>query len=190
MKETLKLTWKLFLICAVAAILLGFTNMVTAEPIAEQKEKKATLARQSVMDAEMFEELDISQAASGADYKNVMSAFAAYDGQGNAVGAVIGVSATGFNSGMELTVGIDKAGVITGVYIGAHNETAGIGTKAMEPSLLSQFAGVAADGSLSVDTNVAAISGATKSSKGVVNGINLASVFYGDVVAGMLEEVQ
>ena len=68
-----------------------------------------------------------------------------------------------------------------------NSETAGIGSKVManEPlgsgvGVLDQFIGKsAADGTLSVGSNVTAITGATVSSKGVTAGVNCALAVAG-----------
>ena len=101
---------------------------------------------------------------------------------GQAPGYAIKVVSSGSQGSIEMMVGVDGEGVITGVSIVSHSETSGIGTKVMgnEPTasgvgVLSQFEGKsAADGTLSVGTNVDAISGATVSSKGVTAGVNAA----------------
>ena len=63
----------------------------------------------------------------------------------------------------------------------AKAETSGIGSKVMDNmptakgvGVLDQFVGMSGAGSLSVGSNVDAISGATVSSKGVTKGINTA----------------
>ena len=78
--------------------------------------------------------------------------------------------------------GIDMDGAVTGVSIVTNSETSGIGSKVMsnEPltngtRVLDQFIGKsAADGVLSVGSNVDAITGATVSTKGVTTGVNAA----------------
>ena len=73
-------------------------------------------------------------------------------------------------------------GIVTGVSVVDSSETAGIGTKVTgnEPlssgvGVLDQFIGKsAADGTLTVGSNVVAITGATVSTKGVTTGVNAA----------------
>ena len=76
---------------------------------------------------------------------------------------------------------------MTGVSIVTNSETSGIGSKVMgnEPltngtGVLDQFIGKsAADGTLSVGSNVDAITGATVSTKGVTTGVNAALAVAG-----------
>ena len=92
------------------------------------------------------------------------------------VGAQIKVSATGSQGAIEMMVGVDGEGVVTGVSIVKHSETSGIGTKVTGnvDGVLDQFKGMSGAGTLVVGTNVDAISGATVSSKGVTSGVNAA----------------
>ena len=81
-----------------------------------------------------------------------------------------------------MMVGVDANKAITGISVISHSETSGIGTKVVgnEPTasgvgVLDQFIGKsAADGTLTVGTNVDAITGATVSTKGVTAGVNAA----------------
>ena len=81
-----------------------------------------------------------------------------------------------------MMVGVDVEGAVTGVSIVSHSETSGIGTMVMgnDPTasgvgVLDQFIGKsAADGTLTVGTNVDAITGATVSTRGVTTGVNTA----------------
>ena len=86
----------------------------------------------------------------------------------------------------SMMVGIDMDGAVTGVSIISNSETSGIGSKVMNnetltsganagQGVLEQFIGKsAADGVLSVGSNVDAITGATVSTKGVTTGVNAA----------------
>ncbi len=104
-----------------------------------------------------------------------------------AAGYAVTVSASGSQGTIEMMVGVDTEGTVTGVSIISHSETSGIGTKVMgnEPTasgvgVLDQFVGKsAADGTLSVGTNVDAITGATVSTRGVTSGVNAALAAIG-----------
>ena len=59
MKDVLVTTLKLFIICAIAAALLGVVYQVTEEPIATQQLEAANAARMEALpDAVDFEEFD------------------------------------------------------------------------------------------------------------------------------------
>ena len=104
-------------------------------------------------------------------------------------GYAIKVVASGSQGNIEMMVGVDSEGTVTGVSIVDNSETAGIGSKVMENEALASGVGVldqfvgksAADGTLTVGTNVDAISGATVSTKGVTTGVNAALAAAGAI---------
>ena len=99
-----------------------------------------------------------------------------------AIGHALKVVASGSQGSIEMMVGLDLEGTVTGVSIVKHSETAGIGTKVADNELtasgvrvLDQFVGKSpADGGLVVGSNVDAITGATVSTRGVTAGVNTA----------------
>ena len=149
----IKLTVTLFVTCVVVAGALGLVNSVTAGPIAQiNKEKTEAAMKMVVADPDNSEFSEALIVASGS--------------QGN----------------IEMMVGVDGEGTVTGVSIVDNSETAGIGSKVMDNEplasgvpVLDQFQGkTAADMPLTVGSNVDAISGATVSTKGVTAGVNAA----------------
>ena len=101
---------------------------------------------------------------------------------GENAGYAIKVVASGSQGNIEMIVGVDGEGAVTGVSIVKNSETAGIGSKVMENEngVLDQFIGKsAADSPLTVGKNVDAISGATVSSRGVTTGVNAALAVAG-----------
>ena len=108
---------------------------------------------------------------------------------GDTIGYAFKVTASGSQGNIEMMVGVDAEGAVTGVSIVKNSETSGIGSKVMtnQPTakgvgVLDQFEGkTAADAPLNVGTNVDAISGATVSSKGVTTGVN-AALAVADVI--------
>ena len=183
-KYIVKLTVTLLGTCLIVALLLGLVNGVTAGPIAEinqQKTEAAMLAVVSDPDNTTFSDAlelsgDMTAAATAAGGTlNEM-----YEVQ--AAGYAVKVTASGSQGSIEMMVGVDAEGAVTGVSVVNHSETSGIGTKVVgnEPTasgvgVLDQFIGKsAADGTLTVGTNVDAITGATVSTKGVTAGVNAA----------------
>ena len=192
-KYIIKLTVTLLITCVVVAGLLGGVNAITKDKIAEINWNKAVEAMKAVVadpEATTFSdalpntpEMEAACLAGGATLQSV------YEVQvdGAPAGYAIKVSATGSQGAIEMMVGVDGEGVVTGVSIVKHSETSGIGTKVAdnEPTasgvgVLSQFEGMsAADGTLTVGANVDAISGATVSSRGVTGGVNAALAVAG-----------
>ncbi len=181
-KYITKLTVTLLVTCIIVAGLLGLVNGVTAGPIAQINQQKTEQAMaQVVSDPSSFQAVaELPQAAVDAATAAGGTLTELYDGQG--AGYVLKVVASGSQGNIEMMVGVDGDGVVTGVSIVDNSETAGIGSKVMEneplasgTGVLDQFAGKrAADGTLAVGTNVEAITGATVSTRGVTTGVNAA----------------
>ena len=187
-KYIITLTVTLFVTCVIVAGLLGLVNQVTAPNIAAiNKEKTETAMKAVVADPEgstFSDALEITEemnAAASAAGGSVTEAYEVQAG-GAAAGYAIKVVASGSQGSIEMMVGVDGEGTVTGVSIVDNAETAGIGSKVMDNEplasgvpVLDQFQGkTAADMPLTVGGNVDAISGATVSTKGVAAGVNAA----------------
>ena len=185
MKDILKLGVTLFAICAVAALVLGVTNNITAPVIEERNIQASNEARKIVLsEADEFKELD------GMNSDIVLEV---YEGikDGQVIGYTIKTSSKGYGGAIELMVGISKDGKITGVEIGNHSETPGLGSKATEPMFKNQYVDkdvlnslLVVKGSTNNDNEISAISGATITSNGVTNGVNAAMKIYNEKLSG------
>lgn len=187
-KYIIKLTVTLFVTCVIVAGLLGAVNMVTAPNIAAiNKEKTETAMKAVVADPEgstFSDALELTDEMTSAALGAGGTLTEAYEVQvgGEAAGYAFKIVASGSQGNIEMMVGLDADGVVTGVSVVDSSETAGIGTKVTgnEPlssgvGVLDQFIGKsAADGTLTVGSNVVAITGATVSTKGVTTGVNAA----------------
>ena len=192
-KYLIKLTVTLFITCVVVAGLLGMINSVTEGPIAAINKAKTEEAMKAVVadpDNSTFSEaLALSDEMTGAALAGGGTLTEAYEVQvgGAPAGHALKIVASGSQGNIEMMVGLDAAGAVSGVSIVSHKETAGIGSKVMENEplasgtpVLEQFVGKsAADGALSVGKNEDAISGATVSSRGVTSGVNAALAVAG-----------
>lgn len=190
MKDILKLGATLFAICAVAALVLGVTNNITAPVIEERNIQASNEARKNVLpEAYEFKELD------GMNSNIVLEV---YEGikDGQVIGYTIKTSSKGYGGAIELMVGISKDGKITGVEIGNHSETPGLGSKATEPMFKNQYVNkdvlnslLVVKGSTNNDNEISAISGATITSNGVTNGVNAAMKIYNEKLSGNGNEI-
>ena len=170
MKDILKLGVTLFAICAVAALVLGVTNNITAPVIEERNIQASNEARKTVLpEADEFKELE------GMNSDIVLEV---YEGikDGQVIGYTIKTSSKGYGGAIELMVGISKDSKITGVEIGNHSETPGLGSKATEPIFKNQYVDkdvsnslLVVKGSANNDNEISAISGATITSNGVTS---------------------
>lgn len=187
----IKLTVTLLVTCVIVAAALGGVNAITAEKIEAINKEKTEIAMKAVVadpdNTTFSDKLDLTDemvAAAGS-----VTLDSVYEAQvnGQSAGHAIKVVASGSQGKIEMMVGVDAEGTVTGVSIVKNSETSGIGSKVMTNmptaagvGVLSQFEGKsAADGTLTVGANVDAISGATVSTRGVTNGVNAALAVAG-----------
>lgn len=178
-------------ITLIAGICLSSVFAVTKEPIAKQNEA-ARLAsyRQVCPEAESFAYDDALTAAVdslsggvyGTDYgKAYINEIAVGTRDGETVGYVVSVtSGDGVEGDITLSLGISADGTVTGLAFTELNETPGMGSKCGEAPFMDQFLGIRTEqftlngGSSPIDS----VSGATISSRAVVNAVNAALDFF------------
>lgn len=187
-KYILSLSLRLFGTCVIVAFLLGLVNMVTLREITRINWEKTVAAMEAVVSepekTEFSEAMELTgeMSAAASSAGGTLSAVYPVSVDGEEAGYAVTVVTSGSQGNIEMMVGVDGEGAVTGVSIVSNSETPGIGSKVMsnEPTasgtpVLDQFVGwSSADGTLAVGTNVDAISGATVSSRGVTAGVNAA----------------
>ena len=168
MKKIIKLTVTLFLITAIMAAALAGVNAITKDRIAAIKAEKTAKAISAVLTGgESAQEIAFDAAANPL----VSKVYA------NENGYAIQVTPAGFGGAIDMMVGVDKDGNVTGISVISHTETAGLGSVAADSSakgdaFRGQFVGQS--GELAVGDGIDAISGATITSKAVTAGVNAA----------------
>lgn len=184
MRDYIKLSGVLLIICAIAAVLLGLTNEITYEKIAQQIEKANNEARQIVLPAaDDFTKLDAAALAAiqaNPDYSIVRDVYEAKTG-GSLTGYTVMVAPKGYGGAIEMIVGIDVNGTVQGVKVGTNNETPGLGKNAEKPAFSEQYKNKTWDSLIGVIKNgtpkeneIVAITGSTITSKGITAGVNKA----------------
>lgn len=197
-RDMLKDAAILFIITLVAGFLLGLVYAVTKDPIAQQKEKAKLEASKLVFAAasnfEEYEDFDAEAAKnainaagiSGADIDEVSRAL---DASGNLIGYVITVTDhEGYGGDIQFSMGVTLEGTLNGISLLNISETAGLGMKA-GTVLVPQFDNKkvysftytktgAAD-----ESEIDAISGATITTKAVVNGVNAGLEYFRGVLS-------
>lgn len=164
-KQIAKLGLSLLIITAAAALVLSVVNELTADTIAMRREAARQEAMACVMPgADVFSDL-YSQDTT------IERITGAYQGT-KFVGYCVEVLPRGFGGAIELMVGVNPYGKVTGVTILDHSETPGLGAKAEDPGFLDQYVGKS--GKIVVGGNINAITGATITSKAVTEGVNTA----------------
>lgn len=188
MTSPLKLIMPVLVTCIVAATGLSLTYGLTAPRIAEQDRLAEERALQVVLpDADGFERVEdpglITAAEGAAGEVEVIDVFQAIEGD-TPIGWAVKVKSRGYGGGMVLVIGLDTSGSTTGVTILSMNETPGLGTKVQsETWFLEQFAGLSS-GFTDADVRALdAISGSTRSSNGVRNGVAAAGRVYAEVLS-------
>lgn len=168
----LRLTLTLFLITTIVAGLLGLVNYVTADTIAEQIAQKAENAMRQVLEADSYEPLDVPEESA------VTAAYRAGDR-----GYVVRVAPNGFGGAIDMMVGVDVSGAVTGVAIVSQSETASLGANCTREDFRAQFTGKTGTLSVSKDGGeIEALTGATVTSRAVTEGVNTALEFVQEVL--------
>ncbi len=178
MRDLLKLSLTLALVCAIAAASLAFTNAVTQPIIAQSQEREFIKSMQRLLpDAERFEEV----------VEEDVRYFVAWDGS-ETVGAVVVGEGGGYGGTMQVLVGIDAEGKVKDIGVTEHEETIGIGTRALQPSFLGQFLGKTTESKLVPGKDVDLIQGATISSRAVTTIVSKAMAAYQTYVVGTADD--
>jgi len=169
-RKVLILGLKLFLLAAVAGLALGLTNMVTEGPIKQQAILAAESARKAVLPA-------ANSFTAATAPEGLLDAYVAYDAAGAVVGKTGTIVTKGYGGEIEITVGVDLNGVVTGISVGGSSfaETAGLGARAKEPWFAEQFVGNSSPIAVTKDGGeIDAITSATITSRAVANAVDVA----------------
>ena len=147
-------------ICLVASFLLAGVFQITEPIITARELEEASAARVAVLPTgstfTQVTDVELAKGVTGV-YKS-----------DNGAGIAVSTNVKGMNSGLKLMIGVNSNGEITGINVLGHDETAGIGTKVLDPAFLENWLGAkTAD---AVDS----MSGATYTSNGVKSAINAA----------------
>ena len=125
MRDILKLSLSLGLICGVVGVVLVAANRLTQEP----RKRTADASRLESMRLVLPE--TVKNVSDGQPAKVTgVTFFRAFDEQGKTVAmAAESVSKKGFGGEVKVLAGLDLQGEILGVLVLSHSETPGIGTK-------------------------------------------------------------
>ena len=179
----------LTIIAMLAGVALSGVFSMTKEPIeANELMKKRQSYTVVCENAADFREIDSAQKAldelDGGTYggskfgtTTIDEVLEAVDANGNTVGYVFAITnRNAYNPPLKLALGVDPDGKILKIAFIELNETPGKGSKADEPAFKDQFVGKT-DAS-AVDT----MSGATVTSKAVLNAVNAGLDFFQSVI--------
>lgn len=182
----------LLVITIIAGLALSGVYVNTKDTIAANKaaaQKAAFL--EVVPDAadftedETFQQALASFDASAYGKVTIDSAVVGTDASGNVVGyAIIVSNADSYDGGVSLVVGVAADGTVNGISFTELHETPGMGMRCGDPEFMDQFSGVKVSkftlnksGGSTADDTIDSVSGATVSSRAVVNAVNAALDF-------------
>lgn len=166
----LRIVGTLALITAIVAVMLALANLVTKPFIDAHAEEKRQAALSKVMPDAEYSPIDVLPA----DIDGLVAMTRATQG-GAGKGYCVQVTSNGFGGTLELMVGVDDRGAVTGVSILSHAETLNTDRHGW---LIEQYAGHSGEVLVSKtqadSTHIQAISGATVTSNGVTKAVNTA----------------
>lgn len=141
MKEILKLTFSLTLICAIAGAALAFVSYKTAEPVkkaqeAQRSEKMLMLLPEGTASVEpiLIKESQSAESTMAVTFyvaKNEANEMVAYCAEA--------VDHNGFGGDVKVLVGLNPDGTVRGVLVSEHTETPGMGGRVCERSEAKSF---------------------------------------------------
>ena len=176
MRDYVKYAGILFAITFVTALLLGVVNNFTAPVIENFKNEKMKAAIEVVVDGNIAvateEKHDVEGESSVQEITSYMN------DKGSKVYAVKAVP-VGYAGDIEMMIGLNSDGKVTGVEIINMSETAGLGANAKgNTEWLAQFLGKGKD-------KLDSITGATITSKAVQKGVNDARAQVEKIAGGV-----
>ena len=185
-KFIFKVAGTLTAISLVVALLLGLTNMLTADKIAainKQKAEEALAKVVSAADCEFPPMEEIPQAMNAAANEQGGKLSEVYEVQsgGDTIGYAFKVTASGSQGNIVMIVGVDTDLTVTGVSIVNNSETKGIGSNVANDTFLAQFNGMDGTQNIVMGEGYDAYSGATISSKALFAAINDCVNYYNEL---------
>jgi electron transport complex protein RnfG len=188
MVDLKRLVVVLTLVAGVAGLALALVESVTRAPIAEQRRLQMVRALQAVLPpGENAPDQDTVRLVAGHSKKGQALERTFYRSrlQGELTGIAFAVTAPdGYSGNIDIMVGVDPQGTVTGVAILRHAETPGLGDKIAFPAYTDSFRGQRLDGA---DWRVKKdggdfdqLTGATISPRAVVGAIRGGLEFFRD----------
>ncbi len=160
----------LMCVCAVVCGLLALANMATADKIEQAQAEKVQASLISAFGEDTYTTIDIEET------DGINAVYESSDGI-----MIFDITTSGYSkNGINVLIGVDTDGSISGIGIVSLSETAGLGTKINDSTFLAKYVGIdditnAPDG----------ITGATYSSNGLKTAVELALTSFTSVKEAM-----
>lgn len=177
MRDLIKMVVVLLVICTTSGVVLSYVNEVTKAPreyqyikFVQEPSIKAVLSGYDNDPIKDRMQLNLGEDKEGQPVEKVV--FPAKK-DGKTFEVAYSGAAKGYHDLIEVMVGVDQDGKLTGISIMTHSETPGLGARIIEPAFTNQFAGLDIDTTkLSAEGGkVDTLSGATFSTIGVVTAV-------------------
>ena len=177
----LRLSLTLLIITGVMAAALAGVNAITEDKIAAATAEKTQKAIEEVIPYSISAPKEIAFTdESGLVKKVYESEERAWCGASTVPVYAVEVVPSGFDGEITMMVGVDQTGAVTGISIISHTETAGLGAvaaadNAKGEAFRAQFEGLGGGLAVTKDGGeVDALTGATITSRAIVEGVNAA----------------
>jgi electron transport complex protein RnfG len=177
LRDLIKMVVVLLVICTTSGVVLSYVNEATIAPreyqyikFVQEPSIKAVLSDYDNDPVKERIKLVVGEDEEGKPVEIVV--FPAKKG-GKTQAIAYSASAKGYHDLIEVMVGVDPEGTLTGISIMTHTETPGLGARIVEPEFTDQFAGLDLETTkLSAEGGkVDALSGATFSTVGVITAV-------------------
>ncbi len=182
-KHIVKITGILMLITTLTAVLLAVINMMT-EPVIEENTKRAKQEAVYTLFPEADSMESVKDVLGDAFPKSITDLYVVFQGS-EIIGYAADAASMGFNDVIGMMIGVNYAdNTIRGIQILSITDTPGVGMKVADAAYLASYEGLGYPVTFDAGTYHAdAISGATYSSKGILNGVNDVLEFCAHIVA-------
>ncbi len=178
----------LLAVATLSAAALGYVYQITKDPIAQAKDQKTLDAIREVVNAFDNNPFAEKTTVTTPDGKHRLELYPARENGTITSVAIKTFSDNGFGGKIELIIGMLMDGTITGYKVIEQKETPGLGTKIAEKKFADQFIGLNSyqnEFKLTKDGGeIDAVTGATISSKAVIDAVEKAIVTYKKFNAG------
>ena len=169
-------------ICGICVFLLAGTYSVTESAIQKQEEDAAQERKLTIFPrASTFDEMSFPSEVRGELLnRGIMpdEAYVAKNADGSVIGYIFVTSGFGYAGKIETTVGINTDGNIVMVIATAASDTPKLGKEVEGRPFLDGFKGLSTDKEIILNQDVAAVSGATISSRAATGCVNRAREAY------------
>lgn len=123
-----RMVLSLMLVCVAGGVLLAITNRLTEGPIAEQRRQEMVRSLNAVLPPHTnAADQDTKQVVT--DDGTPVTLYMAYQRDYWAGTALMVTAPDGYSGNIDVMVGVDRQGTITGVFILSHAETPGLGDR-------------------------------------------------------------